>query len=298
MEKDARYFIVGLVVSIAMIALVGFVLWLAGTHESQDREIYTVYFTDPVSGLKEGASVQYRGVEVGKVLRVRLSSSREDLIKVNIAVQEATPIGQSTTASLEMFGITGLVYMELSTETGETRPPQTVPGEPYPVIKGSGTQLAKILEDIPMITEQVLEVVEKLNSFFDPKHTALLSQTLENTERLSRDLNGLLTPANVNNASTTIENFSEASADFKDIAERFDQTASEIERAVASLNEIVSSNKDNINRFTGEGLNNITETSREAEKAAEAIREMSEKLKRDPSQLIYRPRSSGVEIEK
>lgn len=117
MEKDARYFIVGLVVSIGMIALVGFVLWLAGTHESQDREMYTVYFTDPVSGLKEGASVQYRGVEVGKVLGVRLSNSREDLIKVDIAVKEATPIGQSTTASLEMFGITGLVYMELTTET-------------------------------------------------------------------------------------------------------------------------------------------------------------------------------------
>lgn len=108
----------------------------------------------------------------------------------------------------------------------------------------------------------------------------------------------MLTPENVNNASTTIENFSEASEDFKTMAERFDQTASEIERAVASLNEIVSSNKDNINRFTSEGLDNLTETSREAEKAAEAIREMTEKLNRDPSQIIYRPQASGVEIEK
>jgi phospholipid/cholesterol/gamma-HCH transport system substrate-binding protein len=298
MEKDARYFIVGLVVSIGMIALVGFVLWLAGTHKSQDREIYTVYFTDPVSGLKEGASVQYRGVEVGKVLAVRLSHSREDLIKVDIAVKESTPIGESTTALLEMFGITGLVYMELTTEPGETRPPQRIPGEQYPVITGSGTQLARIIEDIPMITQQVLEVVEKLNEFFDPKHTALLSQTLENTERLSRDLNGLLTSENVNNASTTIENFSQASEDFKTMAERFDQTASEIERAVASLNEIISGNKNNINRFTSEGLDNITKTSREAEKAAKAIREMSEKLNRDPSQIIYKPQSSGVEIEK
>ncbi|MBU0801513.1 MAG: hypothetical protein KKA05_11010, partial [Alphaproteobacteria bacterium] len=199
---------------------------------------------------------------------------------------------------LQMVGITGLVYMELSTEPGETSAPQRVPNEQYPVITGSGTQLAKILEDIPKITEQILEVAEKLNGFFDPKHTALLSKTLENTERLSQDLNGLLTPENIAHASTTIENFSDASADIKEMAARFDQTATEIENAVASLNEVISSNKGNINRFTSEGLNNITETSHEAEKAARAIREVTEKLKSDPSQIIYRPQSGGVEIEK
>ncbi len=298
MEKDARYFIVGIVVSIGMIALVAFTLWLAGTHKSQDREKYTVYFTDPVSGLKEGASVQYRGLEVGKVLNVRLSRQREDLIKVDIAVRDDTPIGKSTAASLAMFGITGLVYMELTTEIGDNEPPIKAAGEEFPLIKGNGTQLAKIFEDIPMITKQILEVVEKLNHFFDTDNTDLLSQTLANTEKLSRDLNGLLTDDNIKHASVTLKNFSEASADVKGIAERFERTADEIEEAIEALNEMISSNKDNVNRFTSEGLDNITKTSKEAEKTVGSIREMTDKLKRDPSQIIYRPQSGGVEIAK
>ena len=155
MEKDARYFTVGLLVSIGVIALVAFTLWLVGGDKGANKERYTVYFMDPVSGLTEGASVQYRGVEVGKVIEIRLSEKREDLIKVDITVEEETPIAQSTEATLAMFGITGLVYMELTTETGDRTPPSEIQGEEYPVLKGNGTQLAKIFQDIPQITKQV-----------------------------------------------------------------------------------------------------------------------------------------------
>lgn len=298
MEKDARYFIVGLMVSIGIIVLVTFTIWLAGGQDKQSREMYTVYFTDPVSGLNRGASVQYRGVEVGKVLAIRLSDDREDLIKVDIAVHETTPIRANTDATLAMLGITGLVYMELTTEPGDSAPPQKISGEEFPVLQGSGTQVAKILQDIPMITKEILEVAEKLNEFFDEENTSLLSQTLKNTENLSRDLNGLLSTDNVQNASVMMNNFSEASADVKGIAERFERTADEIEEAVAALNTMVSSNQQNVNRFTGEGLASITRTTKEAEKTVESIRSVTDKLRRDPSQIIYRPNSNGVEIEK
>jgi phospholipid/cholesterol/gamma-HCH transport system substrate-binding protein len=298
MEKDARYFIVGLLVSIGLITLVMFIIWLAGAQDTKNREIYTVYFTDPVSGLNKGASVQYRGVDVGKVLDIRLSKNREDLIKVNIAVDDTTPIRATTQATLAMLGITGLVYVELTTEPGDVKAPQRIQGEEHPVLQGSGTQVAKILQDIPKITQEILQVAEKLNQFFDAEHTELLSQTLKNTESLSRDLNGLLSEDNVRHASETMENFSQISADAKDIADRFEQTANEIEEAVRALNDMVSSNQANVNRFTGEGLQSLTRTTKEAEKTVESIRSVTDQLRRDPSQIIYRPNSNGVEIEK
>lgn len=296
MEKDARYFIVGISVIVAFVALIGFTIWLIGAPKSEEQKIYTVYFTDPVSGLKEGASVQYRGVDVGNILDIRLSKTREDLIKVNITIDKETPIGSSTTATLAMLGITGLVYMELTTEAGEYEPPERIEGEPYPVLKGNGTQLAKILQDIPQITKQISELGDKLNKFFDEENLNKLTQTLENTEKLSRDLNGLLTPENINNANLTLENFSSASTDIKDISARFEKTADEIDNAVESLNDMISNNKENVNRFTREGLNQITETSREAKKAVKAIRKITEELSQDPSQIIFKPQPRGVEI--
>jgi len=59
MEKNANYFTVGLFVSISLLALVGFIIWLAGAHHFGRYDRYTIYFTDPISGLSEDATVRY-----------------------------------------------------------------------------------------------------------------------------------------------------------------------------------------------------------------------------------------------
>ena len=67
MEKSANYFVVGVFVSVTLVALVGFVIWIAGTHNTGHVDRYTIYFTDSVSGLTDAAVVKYKGVDVGKV---------------------------------------------------------------------------------------------------------------------------------------------------------------------------------------------------------------------------------------
>src|SRR6185436_9578271 len=73
MEKDAKYFTAGLFVSLTLLALVVFVIWLAGIHRSGDYARYTIYFSDPVSGLAKDGHVKYKGVDVGKIVALRLS---------------------------------------------------------------------------------------------------------------------------------------------------------------------------------------------------------------------------------
>jgi len=65
MEKEANYFTVGVFVSVTLLALVGFSIWLAGVHDFGHHDRYTVYFTEPVSGLNDESVVKYKGVEVG-----------------------------------------------------------------------------------------------------------------------------------------------------------------------------------------------------------------------------------------
>src|SRR5215831_8341515 len=107
MEKDARYFTVGVFVSLALLALVGFSIWLAGVHDFAHHERYTIYFTDPVSGLDQEATVKYKGVEVGKILKLRLSPERNDLVKVDIEVRGETPVRDHTLATVAIQGVTG-----------------------------------------------------------------------------------------------------------------------------------------------------------------------------------------------
>lgn len=296
MEKNSHYFIIGLFVSISLLALTIFVIWLAGTHDSRNYQRYTVYFHDPVSGLKNSALVQYRGVDVGRVMDVRISPGRNDLIKVDIEVAETTPISQSTEASLAQQGITGIVYIELTTKEGDQSAPHRIEGEDYPVIAGRGTQLSRLFQDIPKISEQILSLTDKLNTVFDEESMASLHQTFKNVESMSRDMNGLLSEQNIANTTIMLDNAAKSSEEIEALVQRFHKTADEVDKAVASLNGVLTDNKAEIDRFARSGLNQITEMSRETKKMAESMRRLADKLEQEPSRLLYQPNYRGVEI--
>jgi phospholipid/cholesterol/gamma-HCH transport system substrate-binding protein len=154
MEKDGKYFVAGLFVSLTLLALVVFVIWLAGIHRGGDYERYTIHFSDSVSGLDKDGYVKYKGVEVGKILALRLAPDRSDLVKVDIEVKTSTPVHARTIAKVEMLGITGQNCIELSTEAADKAPPPRLPGEKYPVLKGTANSLSKrFLETLAAIDE-------------------------------------------------------------------------------------------------------------------------------------------------
>ncbi len=298
MEKNSHYFIVGVFVSLAFFSLIIFVIWLTGTHDGRNYDRYTVYFHDAVSGLQESAIVQYRGIEVGRVRDVRLSPSRSDLIKVDIEIDENTPITARSEATLATLGITGLVFINLTTPEGDKTPAPKIEGEKYPIINGKGTQLGKLFQDIPEISQQVLEISKKLNGVLTDENVASLNETFRNVERLSRDLNGLLNEQNVSNISTSLDNISKASENIDEIVAKFQSTADKIDQAAENINGIITRNRGNIDRFTGDGLNQITEMTRETKDMARAVRRLADKLEQNPSQILYKPNYGGVEIQK
>jgi phospholipid/cholesterol/gamma-HCH transport system substrate-binding protein len=163
MEKSASYFMVGVFVSLVIFFFTGFLIWLAGPHDKQDLTFYTVEFTDSISGLEEGSDVQYRGVKIGKVMKMHLVPDNNSLVHVDIGVDKQVPIRAHTKIALQTQGITGLVRMEMSTENDDLEPPEQRADMQYPVLYGQGPQLYKILEDIPVITAQTADITKKLN---------------------------------------------------------------------------------------------------------------------------------------
>ncbi len=297
MEKNSHYFIVGLFVSIAISGLILFVVWLAGTHDARNYNDYTVEFSDPVSGLKKSAIVQFRGIEVGRVTDIRLSPNSVDLVKVDIAIDDTVPINKTSFGSLATLGITGITYIELTTVNNDTTQPVTPQGERFPVIRGQGTQLSKLFQDIPAISKQLLDLSEKLNKAFDDDTIVSLNQTVKNVEQMSSDINALLSEENITNATTTLRNVSSASGEMDQLVARFDKTANEIDKVVASLNAVITNNKHDIDKFAGSGLNQITEMSRQTTEMARSIRRLADRLEQDPSRIIYKPNYRGVEVQ-
>lgn len=280
MEKDARYFAVGLFVTISIFAVVGFLIWLMGPHDKKDLKFYTVEFSDSVSGLEEGASVHYHGLRVGKVMAMNLAPESFDLVRVDIGVEKYVPVRGQTKVTLEVEGITGLVRLEMATEETDTTLPPAKAGAKYPVLAGTGTQLYKMLSDLPAITADVREMTKKLNNM------------------ISRDMNGLLSPMNVGNASLLLSNLTTTSAQIPEMVDHLKNMSNEMDAAAGSFNEMLRKNRPSIDRFATHGLSGISSATREIRGTAASARRLTTKLEADPSQVIYQPSRHGVEIPK
>jgi phospholipid/cholesterol/gamma-HCH transport system substrate-binding protein len=165
MEKDAHYLRVGVFVSVSLLLLGGFIIWLMGSHGFEHYDRYTVYFTDPVTGLNDDGVVKYKGVDVGKIVHIRISPEKANLVKVDVEVKGGTPVRAETKAEIQMQGVTGQSYIELSTESLDGKPPPNMPDERYPVLQGSGSQFAKFLDDMPALSKQLITSLGAISDF-------------------------------------------------------------------------------------------------------------------------------------
>src|SRR5439155_9522240 len=92
METRAHYVAVGAFV-LAMVALAFIaVLWLARAQLTTQYALYDIYFTGAVSGLRNGAPVEYSGVPVGKVADVRIDPANVEQIRVTVELDASTAI--------------------------------------------------------------------------------------------------------------------------------------------------------------------------------------------------------------
>src|SRR5688572_22393298 len=113
MEREANYTAVGAFVLLVVTMAALFVYWYAGSVDARDYKRYEIYFEGSVSGLTRGSTVRYLGVDVGRVIAIRIDKRASDRVQVIADIDSLTPISRDTLASLSMQGVTGLLYIDL-----------------------------------------------------------------------------------------------------------------------------------------------------------------------------------------
>lgn len=298
MEKSAPYFLVGVFMTGMVIASVCFLIWLVGPQEQKNFKFFTVEFHDSITGLEEGAAVQYMGVKVGKVVAVRLVKDNPELVHVDIGVDKSTPVKSKTRVTMATQGVTGLVRIEMATAKEDTSEASIVGDMKYPLLQGSASKLYEALEDIPAITSQVRAITAKFDTMLNDRTMAAVQAAMVNLENISRDLNGVLSPVNVSNVSMLLDNLSLSSAQMPKLIENMGSTVDNLDNAAENFSRLLDRNRPHIDRFASDGLEQFTAASRATRGTANSVRKLADKLDRDPSQVIYQPSSRGVEIPK
>jgi len=310
MEREANYVAVGAFILLVIAMAVGFVLWYTDTNEGRDYEFYEIYFTGSVSGLDRGSPVRYLGVDVGRVRRLAIDTRNTNRVAVVVEIDKTAPISIATRASLGLLGVTSLLYIDLKEAPNIERDGKLRQGEHYPVIESVASDFDVILDSLPEVMARASQVLERAQLIFSDENLAGLSDTIANLRKAtaklpqtSNDVAQLVgelhsTVAEIHGAAQSLRGISEESRpEVHATLVRLNQVADNLADASQRMDRFTQKSEVQLGHFTEQGLFELERLVRETRSAAREFRDLSRSLQENPSQILYEPPQSGVEIK-
>jgi phospholipid/cholesterol/gamma-HCH transport system substrate-binding protein len=302
MEREANYTAVGAFVLLVTTMAALFVYWYAGSADARDYKRYEIYFQGSVSGLNRGSTVRYLGVEVGRVVAIRIDKRASDRVQVIADIDADTPISDDTLASLSLQGVTGLLYIDLLAHADPKRRMQPVPSEQYPVIDSVQSSFDLFLASLP-------DLVGRASRVLSDENIAAFTATMKNVEHSSNTLPQMLRDASevVAGLKASIADVRAAAAGARTLvdtsgpnlsaaAERLRRISENLATTTANLDKLMTEHRQDVGLFLRDSLPEMERLLRDSREAAQEFRELSRSLRADPSQLLYEPSYKGVEI--
>jgi len=163
MASDTRKFQVGIfVLSAAFVGIVA-AIWLGANRYFADEVTMVTYFSESVQGLDPGSDVKFRGVPGGRVEQISIAPD-DQLIEVTMSIHSniADVIHRDETlrAQLQLAGITGLRYIEIDHQSGDSlrKSPVLKFTPEHPVLSSTPSSFAAIQEALQQIYDNVMGI--------------------------------------------------------------------------------------------------------------------------------------------
>ena len=309
MEREANYAAVGAFVLV--VALIGalFVYWYSDSREHKSYQRYEIYFDGSVSGLDRGAAVRYLGVNVGRVVDMRVDPQDSSRVQVIADIDSTAPISTETVAELSLQGVTGLLYIDLLKVRDNRQLIPAVPSQKYPVIRSARSGFDVFLASLPEVVAAAGKVIDRAGRLLNDQNLESLSHSFANIEKATAGLPDTLRQVNslvldlrnatkelTATADSTHQVIQAAGPEIVAAVQHARTAADHLSEASGRLDQIIEDNRQDVRSFTREGLPDLERFIREGRAAAQDIRELSRSLRENPSQLLYQPPERGVEI--
>jgi len=243
--------IVGIFVLLFGAGMVLFAFWLANYGLNKDFDIYKLEMKESITGLSQESSVKLRGVDIGKVSEIRINPENIEEIEIFLKINKGMPIKEDMIASTQMFGITGLLSINIEGGTNEAK--LLNPTEDYiPIIKTAPSFVTKLSDTIGgvgdrltiLLSKENIEIIGSILNKFE-KVTAKAEELEEKAIYSLDEVNATLKEFRISMAALNTK-FAEAATDFKQIQKDF----SGIKKAsIPTIDKLMETSK-NFNRIT------------------------------------------------
>ena len=312
MNNKVNYILIGILVIIGIIGIGMFGFWLLKPTKESEVQRYIVYFNESVLGLNLDAPVKYKGLSVGKVVKLSISQNHSDQVEVLIEVLNETPIKTSTVAQLTSQGITGLSYINLTFNEDEDQNAQALVAknsDKYPIIKSVPSLLIKLENRFIDISDGLIITLEKIQELLKKENQDDLSKLLKNSNNLIGNINALLDENTINNFKQSMNNLNRASKKLDEtipkltkLIEKSDKWEDEIVLSFKSIKDSYLGIEDsmttfktslqngdfNIKEITNDLVYNINQTLLEIQLLTNKSNEAINKYERSPADMIFK----------
>jgi len=310
METKAHYVLIGAFTLLGLALLLGIGLWSANYQSDDAWQDYEIRFEQAVSGLSVGSTVQYNGINMGRVVDLYLDPDDPRQVVAVVRLRAEAPVRTDTVARLSISGLTGVAFIQLrggSPESDILVPP----GDgSLPVIMAEESALQRLIdasEDIASTASEVLlrvldilseDNAERVTSTLDnldafaralTQEEDLIGETIRNAHQSSQALVEVLTNADraINDVVVAMDGIETHLIDLlpelsEDLSESLNQFASLSRR----LDNVIADNEQALSEFGAEGLAQFGPTLQEFRQLLRELSRLSNRFERHPTRFL------------
>ncbi|NUS37801.1 MAG: MCE family protein [Lysobacter sp.] len=296
METKANYVLIGAFTLATAAALLLFGLWAAKYSSERSWQAYQVVFTEPVTGLTEGSSVQYNGIAVGTVEALNLDARDPRRVIARLKLRAEIPVKVDTRAKLSITSITGVPFIQLTGGSPRTPKLVDVDHRDAPVIRTEASALQNI-------ADTANRLVARLDQVLSDENVKRINDTLAHLEATTgaiagqrQDLRALIVNARQasEQLSTTLASTNRTVNDvdrelvdkLPALVGKLDTTLAHLDGAAQNANGILGENRTAIRSFANDGLGQLGPTLAELRALVRDLRGVTDRLEGSPARYL------------
>ncbi|MGQ3302534.1 MlaD family protein [Reyranella sp.] len=195
MERKSPYVLIGAAMILFVAALAGFVIWKLRAGDRTSYAYYDILFSGDVQGLTKDSPVFYRGLRVGRVADIQLTSRLEtqrstgrerltEKIEVTVAVDWSIDIRDRSYAVFEKPFIAGAPFIQIvgRLDVDQVKPKKKLGDKPYPEIREGASFLQATSTSAQELLTKASTTVDRLNDLLSPDNLGAVTDTLRNLQ--------------------------------------------------------------------------------------------------------------------
>lgn len=301
MERNANFIVVGLFSILSLLLLAGFIFWLGKYGVDEEKyDNYKTYVSESVAGLKTSSPVKLKGLDVGFIETVKIDGDNPERVEIRFKVEKTTPIKTDSIVVLNSQGIAGVGFLEIKGGTKNTPFLKSVDKNECPNIKSEPSMFSKLTEKVDQALNNLTDTVAKVNRLASNKNINNVSTSLDNFAKISTELkdNRKEFTSMIHGAKGVEDNANKTLDYISKVAQKTDTVLDETKNAVQESSALVKEIKQaKMIEKIGIVLDNSNDTINETKSLVNEGKMLVQQLRESPSDLLFKSKSSNPPSE-